>query len=362
LQEVLNVFSADLNEGEKMVDKQLFLKAIEKIDPIETIIEQLQATAEIVRLKKKSTVMNSIAQFLEMWQGEDEGFARILEVKRLQQPFVSVSYRCLDPSLVSREVIEESYSTILMSGTLRPTSMYKDILGFSNATEATFENPFPRHNRLNVIVPTVTTRYSHRGREQYAKIAKASADIVNAVPGNSAVFFPSYDMRNDVYAYFDEWCEKKTVFEKPGMNKQEKAALLDEFSHEEKEGIVFMGVVGASFSEGIDLPGDLLKCVVVVGLPLSPPDLETQELIKYYDKKFAKGWDYAYTLPAITKTIQTAGRCIRSETDRGAIAYLDYRYALPHYKKCFPEDWDLEITEDYEDLIVDFFKNHQKTS
>ena len=139
-------------------------------------------------------------------------------------------------------------------------------------------------------------------------------------------------------------------------NKLFKQQFLKKFKSYKKQGAVLLGTTSGSFGEGIDLPGDFLKAVIVVGLPLQPPDLETKELIKYYDKKFQKGWDYGYILPAITKALQNAGRCIRSEKDKGIIIFLDERYSWPTYKKCFPIDWNLEITLEYEQKIKDFFK------
>ena len=64
------------------------------------------------------------------------------------------------------------------------------------------------------------------------------------------------------------------------MNKIEKQEMLDKFKSYKKTGAVLLGVAAGSFSQGIDLPGDLLKAVIVVGLPLSKPDLETKELIE----------------------------------------------------------------------------------
>ena len=116
-----------------------------------------------------------------------------------------------------------------------------------------------------------------------------------------------------------------------------------------------LGVASGSFSEGVDLPGDLLKAVIVVGLPLSQPDLETKSLIEYFDKKFSKGWDYGYLFPAFNKTLQNAGRCIRSGTDRGIIAFLDERYVWKNYRRCFPEDWDMVVSTNYMGMIEEFF-------
>ena len=139
------------------------------------------------------------------------------------------------------------------------------------------------------------------------------------------------------------------------MNKDEKENLLTEFKEEKDKGGILLGVTGANFAEGVDLPGDLLKAVVVIGLPLGKPDLKTKKIIEYYNQKFSRGWDYGYTYPAFSKCIQSAGRCIRSETDRGMIFFLDERFAWQNYYDCFPEKVGLIVSKDYNNLIKDFF-------
>jgi DNA excision repair protein ERCC-2 len=149
---------------------------------------------------------------------------------------------------------------------------------------------------------------------------------------------------------------EKTIFtEIPNMTKEEKQEMIERFKSYHKKGAVLTGVAAGSFGEGIDLPGDFLRCVVIVGLPLQVPDLEIKELIEYYDRKFGKGWDYGYTLPAITRSLQNAGRCIRSETDKGVIIFLEERFASPRYKKCFPKEWNIIVSTDFQKRIKDFF-------
>jgi len=65
--------------------------------------------------------------------------------------------------------------------------------------------------------------------------------------------------------------------------------------------------------------------------------------------------EYGYVLPAITKCMQNAGRCIRSETDKGAIILLDERFAMRSYLECFPADWEIEVDEDYREALKLFF-------
>ena len=187
-------------------------------------------------------------------------------------------------------------------------------------------------------------------------IAKKSADITNTIPGNSIIFFPSYYVLEQVYDFFRDKSTKTMFIEDSELSKEQRGDLLERFKEYKDRGAILLAVAGGSFAEGVDLPGDLLKCVIVVGLPLAKPDLETQELINYYDKRFARGWDYGYTIPALIKTLQSAGRCIRSETDRGVVIFMDERYVWQNYKKCFSPDMNIRIEKNPLTLIQKFFE------
>lgn len=330
----------DMREEEKLVKKPDF-----DFENFEDMVELMENSADTIRDEKKRSYIGSVSHFLKVWQGQDEGFARILSKIIIEnKPHISLSYRCLDPSLSSTEVVDSSYSIICMSGTLTPLEMYSDLLGFKNPMLKIYPNPFPKKNRLNLIVPKTSTKFTKRSMGMYQDIAKESASIVNTVPGNSIIFFPSYQLKEAVNVFFNSLCTKTTFQEVKGISNIEKEALLENFKKEKDRGAVLLAVIGGNFSEGIDLAGDFLKCVVVVGLPLGKPDLETAELINYFDKKYSKGWDYAYIFPAMQKTIQAAGRCIRTETDKGVIVFLDERYSWNNYFKCFPPDFEPHVT------------------
>ena len=358
IQNSLNKLSSGLKVGEeKIILKDNFVNLIKKEMDYEQLIADLQFIGDAIREAQKQSYIGSISAFLEAWAGQDNGFARILSSAETRQGFlITLSYRCLDPSIVTKYVFDNSYSTILMSGTLSPTEMYKELLGFGNdALAEEYKSPFPKKNRINIIIPKTSTKFTMRNEGQFKEIAKITAEIINAVPGNVAVFFPSYNLRDSVNNHLSLMCKKIAFLERPTLSKQEKEELLNKFKRYKDKGAVLLGVASGSFGEGIDLPGDLLNCVIVVGIPLQRPDMETKELIKYYDAKFDKGWDYGYIMPAITKSLQNAGRCIRSEKDKGAIIFLDQRYAWPSYKRCFPIDWEVKITTDYLEELNKFF-------
>jgi DNA excision repair protein ERCC-2 len=344
-------------EDEKYIDKETFLLKSKSFMEYTSFIEECYKIADKIREDKKISAIGSVAAFLEAWLDDTVGFTRIVSKrKNMTGETITLSYRCLDPSVVSRPVIEQSYTTIAMSGTLTPTNMYSELLGFGPDTiQEEFPSPFPKENQLNLIVAKTSTKYTARSATQFKDIADIVTEIANATPGNSMIFFPSYFVKDQVEKYLTQ-IEKTVFIERPEMSSNDKDEMIAAFKTYKKHGAVLLGVVSGSFGEGLDLPGDELKTVVVVGLPLSRPDLETKALIEYYDTKFKSGWNYGYIFPAFNRIIQNAGRCIRSPTDRGVIVFLDERYTWDKYYRCFPKSWKMKISVNhYKEQIEKFF-------
>jgi DNA excision repair protein ERCC-2 len=115
-------------------------------------------------------------------------------------------------------------------------------------------------------------------------------------------------------------------------------AILDHLREERIPTIVF-AVQGGSFSEGVDYPGKMVIGAFIIGPPLPNCDLEREHMRAYYQKRYGAGFDYAYSIPAMAKAIQAAGRVIRSEADRGLIVLMDSRFAQSRYTRSMPLDW-----------------------
>ena len=345
------------NFNELIIANDEILNYIESKYDLDEFISELVLNGDEVREKQRKSFIGRIGGFLELVEkttrGKDsESFVTILSLDESNKRVIS--YKCLDPSILSKDVFSRSYSAILMSATLTPLRMYYEVLGFENAVMKNYKNPFPKKNRLTLIIPETTTKYEFRIKEEFSKAAKILSRIIGVVPGRTALFFPSYSVMKQILDYLKTLTDREFFIEKRAMSKDEKAKLINHFL-ETKSGVL-CGVIRASFSEGIDLP-NALKGVVIVGLPLNPPTLETRKLIEYYDKRFGKGFDYGYIFPAMSRVIQGAGRCIRSENDKGVLVFLDKRYIYSFYKSCFPEDWELLLSRNYVDVIKNFFKS-----
>ncbi len=286
--------------------------------------------AKNVEKNKRSAIL-TIYNFFERWFTDIDGFERVSHEGKLK-------YICLDPSKITSEIFDTVHSAILMSGTLSPLRLYRDLLGIRDPVMKKFPNPFPIENRRMIIVPYTTTRYSKRGVDEYSKIANLLNKIITGIKGNTMVLFPSYELRDEIIKFVK--INKNMLIEKRGMNQEDKIKIIENLKKGEN---VLFAVMGSNFSEGIDFPGKLLNGLIVVGLPLSKPDVLMKMKVKYFDDKFGDGLEYAYYLPTFIKLRQALGRLIRSETDKGVAYFIDERYSWNKYKKYLPSDWLIEF-------------------
>ena len=92
----------------------------------------------------------------------------------------------------------------------------------------------------------------------------------------------------------------------------------------------------ASFWQGVDLPGDALRLVVVTALPFAPPDDPVLQARVREADALRQGLGFVgIQVPQMTlKLKQGIGRLIRTRTDRGVVCILDPRLMLPSEDRC----------------------------
>ena len=348
-----------LKDGEKVVRKSAVNSIVDSITDYGAFVEELEIATGIIKSEKKISSMEIVLNFLRKWDSQDKGYARTSKkyIDLGGERHFEYSLDCLDISVVTKEVFSSVHSALLMSGTLNPAEMYVEIMALGKDTDRlVLDSPFPRENRLMLIMDNATTKFSDRDEDEYYKIASNIVKIANFSQGNVGVFFPSYSLRDKIYGILETQVKKPILNELPSMSKIEKNNLFEKFEKlSKKGGAVLFAVVGANFSEGVDFPGELMNTSVVVGLPLSRPDIKLRMLIDYYHKLFGKGWEYAYIYPAMNRVFQAAGRCIRSKDDRGVVVLMDKRFLWPRYRTLLPRDAMMYISSDIKHELEYFF-------
>ncbi len=124
------------------------------------------------------------------------------------------------------------------------------------------------------------------------------------------------------------------------MSEPERAAFLDRFTLESR-GVGF-AVLGGSFGEGIDLPGERLIGAFVATLGLPQVNPVNEQLRERMGAMFGAGYDYTYLYPGMQKVVQAAGRVIRTEQDRGVVWLIDDRFARLDVRALLPAWWKVD--------------------
>lgn len=247
---------------------------------------------------------------------------------------------CRDPSRVLGPVFGAARAAIAVSATLHPDWFWRERCGLhpDRTDTLAIEPPFPPENRHVVVVPGVSTAFRHRERDR-AALVEILERTVAAVPGNVAVFFGSFEQLG---SFTEElrWAGRERLLQVPAMGEGERAALLARM-REPGPPRVLGAVLGGIFGEGVDLPGDALRAVIVVGPALPPPSSERALLSAWYEDQFDAGFELAYVHPGMTRVVQAAGRVVRGPEERGMVVLLCQRFLRHEYAAYLPAHWQV---------------------
>ena len=260
---------------------------------------------------------------------------------------VTVSLICLDASEKIRSRIENIYPTILFSATLSPYEYYRNVIVGKNcecARHIELASPFPSENLEILIDTSINTSYKYRKQTLPALCERIYKELRHR-RGNYMVFLPSFEyldmVSSGVEKMLKERADLKIIRQKPSMNESEKNEYLDCFDSAYDGLLIGFAVLGGHFGEGIDLTGENLSGVVIVGVGLPKISPERQILSNYYAEKFGDGFAFAYRFPGWEKVLQAVGRVIRTEEDTGFALLIDERLDKPEYLSLFPDNWKI---------------------
>jgi ATP-dependent DNA helicase DinG len=101
---------------------------------------------------------------------------------------------------------------------------------------------------------------------------------------------------------------------------------------DEGRGSVIFGL--ASMAEGVDLPGDYCRYVVIAKIPFAVPDDPVEAALSEWVQAGGGNPFMEITVPdAAIKLVQACGRLLRNESDTGKVAILDSRLLSRRYGK-----------------------------
>ncbi|MGN7940358.1 ATP-dependent DNA helicase [Virgibacillus sp. 6R] len=337
----LNKYFIELKK--KCLEKgHLVLKELQE-DLIE-MLEQFVYSAEIELLQQTKSTDQALlldtyfaaTGFCRIAKLYDERYVTYVEAEKNE---VHIKMFCLDPSFLLRQTSKKFRATVYFSATLLPLQYFMNMLG-GTPEDYTLSVPSPfSKEQTEVFIQPLSTRYHDRENTK-KQIIEMLSTLVRERGGNYFIFFPSYLYMKSVYEDFlFNFPEIRTIIQNHRMSEEEREQFLEEFKAGNHDAFIGFAVLGGIFSEGVDIKGDRLNGVIVVGVGLPQLSLERNIMKDYFQATGKNGYDYAYTFPGINKVLQAGGRLIRSETDSGVIVLVDDRFLMEKYQRLLPNEW-----------------------
>ena len=200
---------------------------------------------------------------------------------------VSVKLFCLDPSHLLRQMGKGYRSHVFFSATLSPLSFFMDTLGAGEEDySVSVSSPFAKE-QLEVFVHPLSTRYQDRERSRGGDCPLDSSHGDESF-GQPFGLFSIVCVHEQRYEAFTDLVGEQGEDKPPPCSGSDGSdagrgaeQYLAEFQAGRNGTLVGFAVMGGIFSEGIDLVGERLTGVAVVGVGL--PQLGPERnLIKAY--------------------------------------------------------------------------------
>ncbi|MGA0170012.1 MAG: ATP-dependent DNA helicase, partial [Pseudomonadales bacterium] len=281
---------------------------------------------------------------LEAWWMLDRFFDRLSELSERdriifkRQPEPQIVVACIEPGDLLQEALQEARSVVAFSATLRPRSWVESRLKVPTSAQwVGFPSPFAPENQFTATIRDIDVRYQSRSRS-LPQLVSIIQTTVTARPGNYLVFCPSYTFLSGLATLFSETHPSvRTVVQQPDDSREDIERFVGGFKASTP--ILGFAVQGGRYAESIDFKGDLLIGAIIIGLGLAPRGALADAISELHPS--ARGYDESYRYPALLKTIQTAGRVIRSEQDRGVILLIDHRFEHKEHSHHLPHWWQI---------------------
>ncbi|SEH54799.1 DNA excision repair protein ERCC-2 [Halopenitus malekzadehii] len=244
-------------------------------------------------------------------------------------------FNCL-PSRAIGDRLAEFGGGILMSATLEPMDVFREVTGLDHLAESgrpvlerTHGLTFPPENRESLAVDVPKYTHDNRGAPgegTETRLAHLDATVeVARRPGNVLVGMPNYAEAEWMAGELDDRLEKPVLIDESSGDHVTESLKDDFFAG---DGKVLVTSLRGTLTEGVDYRGDRLHAAVVCGVPIiNTARPRTRAVVAAYDERFGNGFETALTVPAVRKARQAIGRVIRGADERGVRVLLDARYA-----------------------------------
>ncbi|ERM60417.1 ATP-dependent DNA helicase DinG [Vibrio cyclitrophicus] len=314
--------------AERVKDGELSAKLAEPaLAEIGFYIQRTENLAQVWRLmaEPKREKGAPLARWLELNKENEGDF--VVNVSPLE-----VGWQ-LDQQIWSRCV-----GAVLVSATMRALNSFNFFChqaGISQKAEdgvqfLALASPFDYQNQAELIVPAM--KYEPQAPQFTEYLIEILPKVIEDNKANLVLFSSYWQMNKVAEALATGFVKKSWALQVQGDSSRTEILKKHKKLIEQGKTSVLFGT--GSFSEGLDLPGELLENLVITKIPFGVPTSPVEQAHSEYIESRGGNPFMQITVPeASKKLIQSVGRLLRKERDSGKVTILDRRIVTKRYGK-----------------------------
>ena len=189
-------------------------------------------------------------------------------------------------------------------------------------------SPFDYQNQAELIVPAM--KYEPQAPQFTEYLIEILPKVIEDNKANLVLFSSYWQMNKVAEALATDFVKKSWALQVQGDTSR--AEILKKHKKLIDQGKTSVLFGTGSFSEGLDLPGELLENLVITKIPFGVPTSPVEQAHSEYIESRGGNPFMQITVPeASKKLIQSVGRLLRKERDSGKVTILDRRIVTKRY-------------------------------
>ncbi|HAS6348341.1 TPA: ATP-dependent DNA helicase DinG [Vibrio vulnificus] len=239
---------------------------------------------------------------------------------------------------LDQQIWSRCVGALLVSATMRALNSFQyfchqagiDMREESGVQFLALASPFDYQNQAELIIPTL--KYEPQAPQFTEYLIDILPKYLKDKQANLVLFSSYWQMNQVGDALATEFVKRGWALQRQGESSR--VEILKKHKNLVAKGETSILFGTGSFSEGLDLPGELLENLVITKIPFAVPTSPVEQAHSEYIESKGGNPFMQITVPeASKKMIQSVGRLLRKERDSGTVTILDKRLISKRYGK-----------------------------
>ena len=288
----------------------------------------------IQRMDNLAQVWNLMAEPL---REKGAPLARWLEVSPEREGDFVVNVSPLEVGWqLDQQIWSRCVGAVLTSATMRALNSFSFFCRQAGVSEKAEDgvrflalaSPFDYQNQAELHIPKMSCEPS--APQFTEQLIEKLPDLIESSKANLVLFSSYWQMNQVADALSTDFVKRGWGLQVQGKESRSEILKKHKILVQCQKTSVLFGT--GSFSEGLDLPGELLENLIITKIPFAVPTSPVEQAHAEYIESRGGNPFMQITVPeASKKLIQSVGRLLRKERDSGKVIILDRRVVTKRY-------------------------------